>query len=161
MVSGISDLKEYLSKFLPMVLMACEGLAIYGILSIVLLDVHWGNMALSAILVVLGIMAATALGLMVYAICDNMVVTVIIVFMLVWAWGFLGGSFETYIFSGTSEFLKKLSPIYYENRAVVELSCMGESEYVIKSIICSGVMVFVCSAIAVLAGALRRKGGKK
>lgn len=161
MVSDISDFKEYLSKFMPMVLMACGGLAIYGILSIVLLDVHWGNIALSALLVILGIMAATALGLMVYAICDNMVVTVIIVFMLVWAWGFIGGSFETYIFSSTSETLKKLSPIYYENRAVVELSCMGESEYVIKSIICSGAMTVVCSGIAVLASALRRKGGKK
>ena len=161
MVSGISDFKEYLSKFIPMVLMACAGLAIYGILSIALLDVHWGNIALSALLVVLGIMAATALGLMVYAICDNMVVTVIVVFMLVWAWGFVGGSFETYIFSSTSETLKKLSPIYYENRAIVELSCMGKSDYVTKSIICSSTITAVCSGIAVLASALRRRGGKK
>lgn len=160
MMSGISELKAYLSKFVPLVAVTCAGLSLYGVASVVLFGVNWGNAFLSILIIILGIMAATALGLMVYSLCDNMVVTVIVVFMLVWYWGFSGGSFETYMFSQMPQILKSLSPIYYENRALVELSCMGSTDYVLKSIAVLGGMTVLFSGIAVLVSTLRRRGKK-
>ena len=95
---------------------------------------------------------------MIYAIFDNMVITVILVFMAVWTWGFLGGSFETYLFSETPASVQHLSPIYYLNRSLVELSSMGTSDYVWRSLAISGAMTLVCSALAVFAATIRKRG---
>jgi len=159
-VSGISETQFYLGKFLPIVLQMSLGMGIATLLSLVLFGIHWGNALLSILLVFAGITAAVAMGLMIQSMFDNMVVTVIVVFMIVWVWGFLGGSFETYMFSEHSDFVKHLSPIYLENRAAVELSCMGHSDYVIRSLLVSGAITIVCSAFAILAGTIRKKGGR-
>lgn len=72
--------------------------------------------------------------------------------------GFFGGSFETYMFSSISDILKHLSPIYHGNRALVELSCIGESNYVASSVWFLLVITVICSAIAILAGSIRKRG---
>ena len=158
MVSGVSECKFYLAKLIPLTLVVCAGISACTVISVCLFGVHWGNVLWSAALVIAGILAAGAMGLMFYSIFDNMAMTVIVVFMLVWVWGFLGGSFETYMFSGHAEFIKQLSPIYYENRAAVELSCMGKSDYVSKSLLISGLITVICSAASVFAGTIRRRG---
>ena len=155
-VSGISEFKSYLAKFIPLVLVVILGISLSSVISMFLFGVNWGNLAMSGLLVLVGILAATAMGLMFYAIFDNMVITVIAVFMLVWTAGFIGGSFETYLFSSFSDAVKQLSPIYYENRACVEISSMGSSDYFTKSLIFSGTIAVACSCIAVLAGKIRR-----
>jgi len=54
--------------------------------------------------------------------------------------------------------LKVLSPIYHINRSLVELSCMGHSDYVPSAIIYCGILTIVCSAAAIFAGAVRKRG---
>ena len=158
-VSALSESKLYLAKFVPIVSVVLLGNVISILLSIVLFGVHWGNPLLSAVIVFFSASAATALGLMAYYIFDNIVVTIIAVFTVVWVAGFFGGSFETYMFSVHSLAVKRLSPIYHINRALVELSCMGHSDYVVSAILYC-VAVFVgCSLVAVAAGNLRKRGG--
>ena len=62
------------------------------------------------------------------------------------------------MFSATSDTLKHLSPIYHANRALVELSCMGESDYVVSAVGYSLAITVVCSAIAIFAGSIRKRG---
>ena len=134
------------------------GILASALLSVALFGVHWGNPILSMIIVLFSVAAATAFGLMFYMIFDNLVVTIIGVFIAVWLAGFFGGSFETYMFSSHPMTLKLLSPIYHINRSLTELSCMGKSDYVVSAILfCSGIII-VCSFIAVLAGSLRKRG---
>jgi ABC-2 type transport system permease protein len=98
------------------------------------------------------------MGMMFYYISNNLVITIISLFTVVWFMGFFGGSFETYMFSGVSDRLKHMSPIYHGNRALVELSCMGESSYITSTIIYSVSIIVVCSAVAILAGNIRKRG---
>ena len=86
---------------------------------------------------------------------DSMAATIILTFVIVWLWGFFGGSFETYMFSSHSQILKELSPIYYTNRSLVELSCMGHSDYVNISIIVSLGLLVVFSVLAVMISKVR------
>ena len=104
------------------------------------------------------IVAGTALGMMLYNISDSLVITIILQFTIVWFMGFFGGSFETYMFSSISDTLKHLSPIYHGNRALVELSCMGESNYVASAVIYSLAITVICSIIAICAGYVRKRG---
>ena len=69
----------YLAKFIPMVVAVVLGTFDQLELSIVLFGVHWGNPFYQCLIVVLS-SAATAFGLMVYSIFDNIVVTIIAVF---------------------------------------------------------------------------------
>jgi len=157
-VSNISESQNYFSKFIPIVLTVAGGMAIATITTVLLYDIHWGNPFLSAAIIFMMIVAGTALGMMFYNISDSLVITIILQFTIVWFMGFFGGSFETYMFSSTSDLLKQLSPIYHGNRALVELSCMGESSYIESSMIYSLVITVICSIIAIFAGYVRKRG---
>ena len=157
-VSNLSEVQNYLGKFIPIALTVTVGMAIATAITVLLYDIHWGNPMLSMVIVFMMIIAGTALGMMFYNISNSLVVTIIMQFTIVWFMGFFGGSFETYMFSSTSDTLKHLSPIYHGNRALVELSCMGESNYVASAVWYSLAITVICSVIAILAGSIRKRG---
>lgn len=157
-VSSISEFRNYLGKFIPITLTVTLGMSISTAITILLYDIHWGNPVLSIIIVFMMIIAGTALGMMVYNISYSLVITIIMLFTIVWFMGFFGGSFETYMFSANPDILKILSPIYHGNRALVELSCMGESNYVFSAVLYSIAITVICSAVAILAGSIRKRG---
>lgn len=157
-VSNISEFKNYLGKFIPITLTLTTGMLIATAITIMLYDIHWGNPVLSAIIVFMMIIAGTAFGMMLYNISDSLVITIIILFTIVWFMGFFGGSFETYMYSANPDILKNLSPIYHGNRALVELSCMGKSDYVFSAVLYSMIITVICSIIAILAGSIRKRG---
>lgn len=157
-ISNISEIQNYLGKFIPIILTVSGGMGIATGITVLLYDIHWGNPLMSMIIVLFMIMSGTAMGMMFYYISNNLVITIISLFTIVWFMGFFGGSFETYMFSGVSDRLKHMSPIYHGNRALVELSCMGESSYITSTIIYSVSIIVVCSAVAILAGNIRKRG---
>lgn len=157
-VSNISEGQIFFGKIVPIVLTVAGGMTVSTMITIFLFDINWGNSLLSAIIVFLMIVAGAALAMMFYNISNSLVITVILQFTIVWFMAFLGGSFETYMFSSTSDLLKQLSPIYHGNRALVELSCMGESSYVASTVIYSLAITVICSTIAIFAGYARKRG---
>ncbi len=157
-VTAVSPLKMYLAKWMPAVLMVSAGLGIATILTVFLFDIHWGNALLSIGLLLLAIMASTAFGLMFYYLFYNVAMTIIAVFISVWIMGFFGGSFETYMYCVWSDTVKNLSPIYHANRALVEISCMGHSTYTGSCILYMSAITVICSAIAVAADGIRKRG---
>lgn len=158
--TSLTGLQFYIAKWLPAVLVMAAGIGISAVLSAVAYGIHWGNLFVSALLVLLVIMAGISYGLMLYAISGNMAVTVIILFSSVFFMAFLGGAFETYMYSNFPEDLKNISPIYHVNRALVENSCMGSSSYTLSSIIYLLSASAACTCAALLAG-WAGKGGKK
>lgn len=157
-VSNVSELKNYLGKFIPITLTVTAGMSMAAVITALLYGIHWGNPLLSIFIVFMMIIAGTAFGMMLYNISDNLVITIIVQFTIVWFMGFFGGSFETYMFSSTPDTLKHLSPIYHGNRALVELSCMGESDYAVSAVLYCAAITVVCSVVAILAGYIRRRG---
>lgn len=157
-VSGVSGVKMYLGKWIPDVLVVSAGLALTTVITVLLFSIHWGNIFVSAVILFTTIMASSAFGLMFYYLFNNMAMTVIAVFTSVWFMGFFGGSFETYMYSSWSESVKNLSPIYHTNRALVEISCMGKSSYTVSCMVYMLIITVICSAIAVAADGLRKRG---
>lgn len=157
-VTSISGLKMYLAKWIPTVLVVFVGMGITTIATILLFDINWGNALVSTCLLLLSVMASMAYGLMLYYISNNLAVTIIVLFTSVWFMGFVGGSFETYMFSNWSDSIKNLSPIYHVNRALVENACMGYSDYTGSCTIYMLVITIVCSAIAIAADKIRKRG---
>ena len=157
-VSNLSETQNFLGKFIPIVLTVAGGMGIAIATTVLLYGIHWGRPLVSMGIVLLMIVAGAAFALMLYYITENIVITIILQFTIVWILGFLGGSFETYMFSATPELLKKLSPIYHTNRALVELSCMGESTYITSAIIYSLAITVICSMISIFAGYIRKRG---
>lgn len=157
-VSDLSDFQLYMSKMIPITLTVSLEMAAAALITILLFEIQWGNALISAVIVFLMILAGTSFGMMLYYISDSLVITIVVLFTAVWFMGFFGGSFETYMFSSMPAIAKQLSPIYHGNRALVELSCMGHSEYVSSAAGYSLAITAVCSAAAVLAGSIRRRG---
>ena len=158
-ISNLSETQLYLSRLLPVVLTGMLGIGLDMILTVFLFDIQWGNLPLTLLVVFCMVLAGSSFGLMLYSVTRNLAVTIIALFMVVWMMGFFGGSFETYMFSSTADGLKQTSPIYYGNRSLVELSCMGESSYVEGAIGYALAITAGSSIISVLAAKLR-KGGK-
>ena len=156
-VSNLSPVQTYLGRVIPLITVVAVGIGVAAVLSSVLLGVHWGNVALSALLILLAVVAASTFEMMIYEITRSMIATIILSFTIVWVMGYIGGTFETYLFSAWSEKVKLISPLYHTNRALVELSSMGKSDYVVSCIIYLTAITLASSLIAVLAGAIRRK----
>lgn len=157
-VTSLSAGKLYLARMIPLTLVVAVGIGLAIILNALMYDVEWGNPFLTAILMLLTIMAGNAFGFMIFSLCENLAITIGVVFVATWCMGFLGGSFETYMFSGIPDSLKKLSPIYHVNRALVENSCMGHSEYIVSGIVYTLGVAVVCSVVAIAATAIRKRG---
>ena len=62
------------------------------------------------------------------------------------------------MFADHPEFMKLLSPLYHGNRALVELASTGKSDYAMTSVMYSVAMIVICSAVALLAARIRRRG---
>lgn len=148
-VTAMSNLKLYLGKWIPIVSATVVGMGVAIIATAFMYDIQWGNPLVASLLVLLSIMASSAFGLMIYHFCENLAITIVVVFTSVWFMGFFGGSFETYMFSTWSDTIKNASPIYHINRALVENSCMGYSNYTNSCFIYMLAITIVCSAIAV------------
>lgn len=157
-ITSLSCFKLYLAKWIPAVAIMASGILAASVISSVLFGIHWGNLVISAILVLLVIMAGISFGLMINAIFKNMAVTVIILFTSTFFMGFFGGSFETYMYSRLPETLKNISPVYHVNRALVEHSCMGHSGYTSSCILYFTAIIITCTVIAVLADWAGKRG---
>ena len=157
-MANLTPFKEYMSKFIPIAVIASIGTVIAALLTVVLLGVHWGNPLLSIGILIASVAVASAFGIMIYNITDNMISTIIITFVIVWIFGFWGGAFETYLFSSHPMILKMISPLYHINRALTELSCMGQSDFVGSAVGYSGLIIAAASGIAILFGQIRKRG---
>lgn len=157
-VSTLSSFKLFMSLLIPVILTVLVCMSISTILSTIMYDISWGNLLVAVVLFVLNIVASSAFGLMLVKVFDNMVSTIIMLFLTVWFMGFFGGSFETYMFSSMPDTLKHASPIYHITRALVENSVMGESDYIVSSIIYALIVTLSCTIVAMVADGLRKRG---
>ncbi|MBQ5967924.1 MAG: ABC transporter permease [Clostridiales bacterium] len=157
-VSALNDLQLYLGRFVPLAIVVFFGTIGAAILNSICFGTSWGNLLYAGVLFLVMTAAASALGLMFQSLTDNMIITVILTFSLVWIAGFFGGSFETYMFSDRPQILKELSPIYHCNRAMVEQAASGRTNYIPSAILYCAAIAVVCSLISVAANSIRRRG---
>lgn len=128
-ISPASGITLYLGKFIPCELISVASLTISALAATLLFDIRWGNIPGTIAILFLVSLAATAFGIVLLYLVKNLSVSVILLFGIVWIAGFIGGSFETYMYSTNTEAVKRLSPLYYANRTIVEYSTMGHSDY--------------------------------
>ena len=157
-VCSVSPLGLYLARMLPTAGVVIVCTLAETIATVLLFDIHWGAPLLSGLLVCMMIVAGCAFGFMLYSISQNIAVTIIAEFAVIWILGYLGGSFETYMYSDLADTLKQISPFYHVNRALVELSCMGHSAYVTGTLLITTAIIIVCSLLTVTTDMLRRRG---
>ena len=157
-VSTLSNVKMYLGIFIPLVCIVLFGIGISTVISTMLYEISWGNVLIVALLIGINIVGSSAYGMMLYGIFNNIAMTIVVLFSTVWFMGFFGGSFETYMFSSMPEQLKHASPIYHTNRALVEISCIGQSDYIISSIVYMLIITFICSTVAIIVDGIRKRG---
>ena len=125
----------YLGKLVPRITIAIATTLISAVVSTLLYKIHWGNIFVAAMILVLFIVAISCVDVFVCYLCRNMALATGIVFAFIWSTGFVGGSFETYIYSSTPQWLKDMDPLYYVNRTLVEYSVMGHSSYMLRCIV--------------------------
>ena len=135
----------YLGKMIPCVLMAWViQILITGGLVTIMFDVTWGKPLISLLVLCLEAVAFTTFGMIFMLLFRNMAVSIGAMFMILWFMGFFGGTFETYMYSSVPDAVKELSPLYYLNRTLVELSTMGESSYLVPCIVYMLAIISIC-----------------
>lgn len=134
----------YFSKYIPCVVLTLLSQGIVAVLTCFIFGAKWGNIPGTIAILTLETLGATALGMVFVYFVKNLAVSVVVIFTVSWFAGFIGGSFETYMFSAIPESVKVLSPIYHVNRTLVEYSTMGHSSYTTSCIIYMLVLMVVC-----------------
>ena len=78
-------------------------------------------------------------------------------FMVLWIAGYVGGTFETYMLSSVPDSVQELSPLYYVNRTLVELSVNGQSDYLGRCLMVLSIMSTASIALGMFVTS-RKKG---
>ncbi|MBQ4270739.1 MAG: ABC transporter permease [Clostridiales bacterium] len=150
-VSSATGTHSYLGKITSCVLVswAAQTVLATGAL-VLLLGVHIGVPPVSIALLMLATAAFCAFGTLFFIIFKNPAVSIGLLFGILWFAGLVGGTFETYMYSSFSESIKRLSPYYFLNRSLVELTTSGSSEYLLPCIAEMVIILAVSMALGIL-----------
>jgi len=146
-VTLITDWKLYLGKAIPCVFVTLIVTGITTLASTCLFDIRWGSLPASILILFLSIAAATVYGLFCCCMFRTLAISISISFVSIWIAGFIGGAFETYMYSSIRTPIKEMSPLYHINRALVECSAIGSSTYVKSSILYLGGIIIVFTVL--------------
>ena len=128
LVSPSNRIAQYLGKLIPCALATGIELAITVLLSMILFDVHWGNVAGSIGIMTLLTFTVSAFGILLFYLFRSTALTIVAGWICIFTMGFLGGSFQSYMYSTIPDRIAVLSPLYHVNRTLVEFSTMGKSD---------------------------------
>ncbi len=150
-ISTLSSPRMYFSKLMACVGALCIQMGTAIAITVVFLGVNWGTVFYkSAGILFLEAVAVSSLSIMLYQIIRNTAAALAIEFFVVFIGGFLGGSFQTYMYSTVSESMAKCSPGYYINRTLVEYATKGESAYTYTCIGILLVIIAICSVVSMI-----------
>ena len=125
----------YLAKLLACSITTVFSLVIVtGSIVVSLFDIPIPHPGLTIGVVLLTTVAYISMGMLFFIIFNNVAASVGLLFTVLTFLGFPGGDFETYMYSSYSENIKLMSPNYYVNRTLVELSVNGQSDYLMPCI---------------------------
>lgn len=145
-------------KLIPTVCAVSVQVGIAAIASTILMNVNWGSSILaSAGILFLEIIASSAIGISLSLIIKSQALVNVIIFVLAFIFGFIGGTFQPYMYNFIGENISKFSPLYYTNRTLVEFSTKGYSNYSYNCIL----MLLSISVIAIFMGILSTEKGRR
>lgn len=157
-LSNTSSFTLFLGKLIPAVFEVSIQIGIAAFVSTMLMNVNWGTSPLlSAGIILLEIIATSAIGILLSTIIKNQALTDVLIFLSSFFFGFIGGSFQTYMYNYFNENVAKLSPLYFINRSLVELSTKGHSDYTGSCIILLIIISVTVTLLGTLATHLRRQ----
>ena len=133
--STASGVHTYLGKLIACVLTTwLSMILITGGLVLFLFDIKLDHPVLSVAIMMFTTLAFIAFGMLFFIIFRNTAASIGLLFVVIWFWGYVGGCFETYMLSSVSKTVKQMSPLYFVNRTLVELSVNGSSDYLMPCI---------------------------
>lgn len=147
LVAHMPKINYYLGKFIPCALAIFIEVCSTWILSVILFDIHWGNIGIAVLIIFLISLGASTFGIVLFQMFNNVAISIVVAFIIFWIEGFFGGSFQTYMYAHLPEKLVNSSPIYYINRTLVEYSTMGHSDYTGK---CIGFLICIIIFFGIL-----------
>ncbi len=149
-VAQISKVESYMAKWVPCTLATIINVCITWGLSVAIYSIHWGNIGLSFGIIILVSMAASAFGLVLFQLFRNVAISIVFGFIIIWIFGYFGGSFEAYMYLTIPDYLMKASPIYYINHALIDYSIKGSSDYTGVCFTILTAMIIVCGIVGTL-----------
>lgn len=155
-MSSVSDFGFFMAKVIPGVLVTVLEIAVSMVIITFMNDLQWKNIAAVILILFLNIVAGTAFGIFLIYLFDNLAMVIVAAFSVVWVAGFFGGSFETYMYSVWTESVKRLSPLYHSNRAIVECSLTGNSDYIGSAVVYLLIISLVCMAGGLILAKIRK-----
>ncbi|MBO4243078.1 MAG: ABC transporter permease [Clostridiales bacterium] len=150
-ISSASGTHSYLGKLTSCVLVSwiAQTFLATGAL-VILLGVHIGVPLVSIPVLMLATAAFCAFGMLFFIIFKNPAASIGLLFGILWFAGLVGGTFETYMYSSFSERAKEMSPYYFLNRSLVELSTQGSSDYILPCVAEMTVILIVSALLGIL-----------
>ena len=147
----VSSLSIYLSRFVPSAVVITGLIFLGAVICTALFDIAWTQVALTALILLLGCVASAALATVLFSLIRNVILCVVLGYCLLMFWGFFGGSFCPYMWAPWADTIRDYSPIYYMTRSLVELNTNGSSQFTLPAVIILCGMSVVCIPLGMAA----------
>ena len=149
-ISHMSKFSYYIGKLIPCAIATFLESCIAWIISVVLLDIHWGKIWACIGIMILISLAASTFGMVLFQLFKNAAVSIVAGFIIIWIAGLWGGSFQTYIYANIPQKIVNISPLYYINRTAVEFSTKGYSDYTGRCRLYLVLIIVICGLAGIL-----------
>ena len=149
-ISHMSRFSYYIGNLIPCAIATFLESCMAWIISVFLLDIHWGKIWACIGIMLLVSIAASAFGMVLFQLFKNAAVSIVAGFIIIWIAGLWGGSFQTYIYANIPQKIVNISPLYYINRTAVEFSTKGYSDYTGRCILYLVLIIVICGLAGIL-----------
>lgn len=147
----VSSFEIYLSRFIPTSIVVTMLIGISVAICTPLYSISWQSPLMSSLIILLGCIASSAVGTVIFSFIKNVIASIAVIFSIVMYWGFFGGAFASYIISSYADGLRDTSPIYFMIRSLVELNTIGQSDYTSTAVLVLCAIITVCIPLGMIA----------
>ena len=154
-ISNVKSSTIYFGKLISTILCVVIQIGISAAVATITMDINWGdNPILIVGVILLEILAASSIGIMLATFIKSEAVVNVLCVLSAFVFGFIGGSFQTYMYNFVSDKIANLSPLFHINRTLVQIAVKGYSEYTFMTVILLA-LLFVVSGFMSMIGIIR------
>lgn len=154
-ISNVKSSTIFFGKLISAVLCVIIQIGISATVATITMNINWGDKPILIVgLILLEIIATSSIGIMLATFLKSEALINVLCVLSAFVFGFIGGSFQTYMYNFVSDKIANLSPLFHINRTLVQIAVKGYSDYTLMTVVLL-VSLFIVSGLVAMIGITR------
>lgn len=154
-ITNVKSSTIFFGKLISVVLCVIIQIGLSATVATITMNINWGEKPyLIAGLILLEIITTSSIGIMAATFLKSESLVTVLCVLSAFVFGFIGGSFQTYMYNFVSDKIASLSPLFYINKTLVQIAVKGYSDLTLVTVVLL-ISLFIVSGLLSVIGIAR------